>query len=189
MITPELIDLMRRVKINSLTRSEIDQVADRLVNDQGDDDAYSLLYIVGRSGGLWHEKLVASYLENPDDPMLTRLALQILCSFWKLSEKYVEYIDRFLTGVPWDADDEIRLMAISVSGGFLRDHNHLGIRTKLLSLLRDEHESGLVRESALEALARSLGRDWKEIIGNLTADVDSKWARSVIAQIEARADH
>jgi hypothetical protein len=45
------------------------------------EDRYDLLFVIGKANALGHRRLVESFLETPDDPMLARLALQILCDW------------------------------------------------------------------------------------------------------------
>jgi hypothetical protein len=65
--------------------------------------------------------------------------------------------------VPWDQEEEVRQMAISVAGEDLRDQTHPELLRELLRLFGDEHQRQLRREDAYLALGRAMGRAWREL--------------------------
>lgn len=80
-----LDDLLGKAKSGRIQRDELEMVVKRLRYEQNSPEATGdLLYIVGRSFAIEQEDLVASFLQRPDDPMLSRLALMILCDWWSL---------------------------------------------------------------------------------------------------------
>ncbi|MBM7496986.1 hypothetical protein [Oerskovia paurometabola] len=94
----------------------------------------------------------------PADPMLSRLALQILGDYWGLSSDLLPELRRFLTGVDWDVEGDVRDVAISITGRHLREvGGPADLARMLMSIADDDSEFGLVREAALRALAVGLG--------------------------------
>jgi hypothetical protein len=77
---------------------------------------------------------VASFLECRKDRFVARRALEILCSFWDLTDRYVDQVERFLKGVEWDNEGDVRQVAITSVGGFLRERRHCELLKNLLAL-------------------------------------------------------
>lgn len=96
-----------------------DWVRSQLASPPEDAKEYTLLHIAGRRLRRPDPELVEPYLERSDDPMLVRLALQILCNTWGLTDRYLEEVRRFVSGVGWD-DGSVRLAAIAIAGRYLR---------------------------------------------------------------------
>ncbi|MFB9394160.1 hypothetical protein ACFPM3_20585 [Streptomyces coeruleoprunus] len=127
-------------------------------------DLYTALHVVGLAGSPTQAEVVRKYLDMPSDPMLSRLALQILCDYWGMSSDVLPEIHRFLTGVGWDIDGDVREVAISVAGRHLREER--GPRSLAQALVRiaeDEGELDFVRESAVRALAGALGESLLDV--------------------------
>jgi hypothetical protein len=182
-----LDDLVRRSKEGTVTSKEIDRVVKILSADEGGDGTYRLLYVIGRSVALSHEKLVASFLEYRKEPFVARLALQILCSFWDLTDRYVDQVERFLKGVEWDDEGDVRQIAITSAGEFLRDRRHCELLKTLLVLGSPENENALERRIAVEAIARALGEPLGETINADKGDIPwETWAQSITARGAAR---
>ncbi|MBM9439941.1 hypothetical protein [Actinacidiphila bryophytorum] len=94
----------------------------------------------------------------PADPMLSRLALQVLGDYWGMSSELLPELRSFLAGVDWDVDGDVRDIAISITGRHLRNAGGpTDLAKSLMDIADDESEFGLVREAALRALATGLG--------------------------------
>lgn len=150
-------DLVQRSKENAVTPAELADVAALLAAGSGGEDTYQLLYVIARSGATQYEPLVASFLEHRDDPMIARLALQTLTRFWNLTDRYAADLKRFLSGVDWDEDEDIRGIAISASGDYLADTEDRELLAELLRLGAPDNPDKLQRRFATEALAAALG--------------------------------
>jgi hypothetical protein len=174
-------ELVRKAKAGTLTLLEAEQVIASLKLGHGGVDTYHLLYIVGRSFQAHEEELVASYLECSEDPMLARLALQILCDQWNKTEKYLNEVRRFAAGVVWDSQDDVRQVAISIAGEYLRAHDEAQLFELLLSISEgpaDEYSA--LPGFAVEALARALGDEWEGIPGVGERSRETRWQQQVI---------
>jgi len=180
-------DLLERAKWGSLSDAEIDHVANEIQKPMFEANAYTLLHILGKSQATRYRHLVEQYLENDSDPMLAKLALQILCTTWGESSHYLEQITRFVQGVAWDEDDDCQLAAVSIAGEYLRTKHDPVLLYLLLELFEREMEDHLLREAAYGALARAMGREYSEIPSaakefDLKADIDT----SIIERAKSR---
>lgn len=166
-----LVDLARD---DHLTPQQVQRILRQLDAQRGGADEYTLLNAVGWLGPE-HESVVASYLERPDDPMLSRLALQILVHRFGKAEAYMAQIAALAQGVEWDEDEDVRLVALSAAGQAVRERPD-GYRVLLLILLdtaTDNAERSLIRSTAIEALRRGLGEEWSTIIEHPQKDIAS----------------
>lgn len=141
-----------------LSREEIDAVAEELRHPLPDSEPYYLLAILGESGAVWHRDLVEPFLEEGRDPWLAREALEVLCLDWGETGRYLEELERFVVGVPWDVADDLAFMAISCAGEYLRDHSEPRLLWDLLRIFEDRGEREFLRRAAYDALARAVGR-------------------------------
>jgi hypothetical protein len=156
-------ELLDRAKWGTVSDSELTRVAERLQNGDPDSDPYMLLHILGKAGGKKHRALVEKFLQHREDPMLARLALQILGGFWGETERYLVTMIEFARGVAWDNEDWVRLIALSLLGEHARHFRDVKAIAVLLEVFDDEAAELLAREAAYIALARSMGKEWKDI--------------------------
>jgi hypothetical protein len=154
--------LLDQAKSGTITARDIDHVAHALQTNEPDADRYTLLHIIGRSNAIRHRVLVEKYLTD-DDPMLVRLALQILCSYWGESSRYIEKIRMFASGNPRDPDDDVRLVALSIAGEYLRGHEDSDLARIVLRSFQDVEQGRNVREVAYRSICRAVGLEWHDI--------------------------
>lgn len=177
-------ELIAKATQGKLSASELERVVQGLVS--GDADPYNALLIIGRAGARQHRQLVERYLESSKDPMLARLALQILCRYWGLTEEYLIQIENFILKVEWDEDDDVRLMAIDCAGSFLVNKKVSQLLLLLLKIFRDSDERQIVREAAYCSLALAMGKQPNELpTPSRHFDLDRDIDHSVISRIEA----
>lgn len=146
--------LVKRATLGQLSEKELRDIADGLASSK---DPYEGLLVLGRAEAKQYRGLVEGYLDASDNPMLARLALQILCRYWDLTEQYLCQIMTFMEGVDWDEEDDVRLMAIGCAGSFLLNHSCKPLLAALLRIFHDTNERQLIREVAYRALAESTG--------------------------------
>jgi len=156
-------ELLQRAKWGTLSQGELAQVAAALHEPDPQVDRYTLLHILGRAGDRSYRSLVERFLHDQDDPMIARLALQILCSFWGETGRYLEEVLQFIQWVPWDDEEYIRLVAISAAGEYLRVHTEPRVLRALIRIFENEEEDHLTRQGAYRALARAVRRDWDQL--------------------------
>jgi hypothetical protein len=148
-------DLIDRATRGLLSAAEAEDVA-RALRD-GAIERYDGLLVIGRTRLVTYAPLVETYLDCPEDPMLARLALQILCRYFGLGLRYRDAIERFLRKVDWDDEDDVRTMAIGCAGTLLAQHEDRPLLSLLLATYRDEEEGRIMRRFAYEALAEAVG--------------------------------
>jgi hypothetical protein len=175
--------LLEKAKDGSLSNHELDQVVAAIKDPGVNADPYTLLHIIGRAMDVSNERLVASYLDCPADPMLSRLALQILCNYWGLTAKYLSYVRNFLSRVDWDIDDDVRQIAASIAGEFLRTTWDDDLFRSLLDISTNESDLPEMRITAIRALARAMGYDWGDMPAvNSKASPGDEWYHKVLEQ-------
>lgn len=175
--------LISRATRGGLSENEIQQVVQGLIS--GSHEPYEALLVVGRANARQYRALVDKYLTSPEDPMLSRLALQILCQYWGLADEYQDVIEMFMRKVDWDEDEDVRLMAISCAGTFLVDHQSAQLLSLLFQIFKDDSERQIVREAAYCSLALAAGKLPVELpAASRHFDLENDVDRSVIAAIE-----
>lgn len=180
-------DLVKRATQGALTQEELAEIATILEQSAPEMDLYPLLLAIGRSNAVRYRKLVETFLHCESEPMLASLALQILCDFWGDTERYIENIKQYVRGVPWDEEQDVRQIAVSTAGEYLRQHDDRELLEQLLTVFENTEEEQLIRENAYCALARAAGKDWSELPSatrgfNLKKDIDP----TVLTEIRRR---
>lgn len=155
--------LQKRVESSVLSPQELAMVASELQKSKPETTHSILLHILGSAYATKYRSLIESFLLSSQDPTLARLALDILCDDWKLAAEYRGQILLFMRGVPWDKEEDVRLMALSKAGQYLRSHSAPELLHELLHVFVNQHERQLIREVAYCALARAIGRNWDQI--------------------------
>lgn len=183
----DLDKLLAKAKDGKLERSELDLVVAGLdKTERVEDSTYTRLHIIGRAYAMDYEELVASFLHKPNDPMLSKIALQILCSWWGLADKYMTCLREFLEGVEWDEEGQVRLIAISAAGQYLREYDDRGLLEKLLEICESGLEDEDDKAAAVDAIARGLGDEWTSFPGLGGRLHKSAWKSDVLSRANSR---
>ena len=95
--------------------------------------------------------------------MLSRLALEILCLYWGETQNYVEYLRRFIKGVSWDSESNVRQVAILLAGNHLRSNSDPRLLRSIIDIAQNATENTVIRGDAYLSLGRAMGKDWKEL--------------------------
>jgi hypothetical protein len=138
-------------------------VIEKLSSGDKDTDRFTLLQILGEAGVKSSRSLVEKFLECPEDPMLSRLALEVLCFYWGEAGRYVSDLHRFIGGVHWDRDSEVRQTAILLAGHYLLSNSDPALLRKLVSIVEDTNERRLIRGDAYLAPGQAMGLGWNEL--------------------------
>ena len=172
-----------KAKDGLLSKHELDQVIATIKEPETQGRSYTLLHIIGRAMDVSNEGLVASYLDCPEDPMLSRLGLQILCNYWGLTPKYLSYVCRFLSSVDWDVDGDVRQIAASIAGEHLRTTSDDDLFRSLLDISKNESDLPEMRITAIHALARAMGYSWNDVPTiNSRLSPGDEWYRHTLEQ-------
>jgi len=177
-------ELIRKANAGSITPHEIKQVYEALINNEG--DAYDLLLILGRAGATQHKNIVEKYLNTPDDSMLARLALQILCRYWGLAKEYEIFLEQFVRGVDWDDEEDVRLMAITCAADILKDEDKPVLLSIIFDVFNDEDEDDITRGAAYETLAIVSGVSVIDLPQPLHFDLKNDVDQNVINKIKTK---
>lgn len=180
--------LFMESKERRLSPEELDLVKAELLDPESTEERYRLLYILGRGGDPSLLPVVEPFLDSPDEPMLARLALEILCHMWDLYDRYRDEIIRFIIGVSWDEDEDVKLMAISCAGSLVQEHPDPELIRLLIWVAESPDEDDVNTQVALRALARATGFAWSDlpqVSAGLPADSDL--GRAILAKARALA--
>ncbi|HUD01899.1 MAG TPA: hypothetical protein VMR37_06195 [Rhabdochlamydiaceae bacterium] len=161
-----LDELLEEAKWGKLTEKEIASVAEKIkaAGPDEDSDLYTLIHILGRAEATQYKKLVEKFLYYPTSPIISSIALKTLCNYWGSAHEYLDKIKSFIKGVEWDPDNDVRLIALSCAGQYLKESQDKELLQLLLSTYENEEEDELCREAAYEAIALAMGQTWNEIL-------------------------
>jgi hypothetical protein len=174
--------LLERAKTGTATRFDAAAAAAMLPDLTDSMDRYDALFILGRVGDQTYASVVEPFVDERDDPMLARLAVQILCSWWGLGAHYLDRLGAFVAGDPWDLESGgfVQSVAVSASGEVLRQTQDGPLLRALLEPFdRDESGDDLRRE-AYAALLRASGKEPRDIPGTGS----DAWRRPDLATLE-----
>lgn len=168
---------MKRAKAGELNDQELDEIAASLRGEGFGRDRYECLELISAARATRFRGLVEALLDSPDDPMISRLALIVLCEEWNEADRYVPELKRFVRGAPWDQEGDVRLVAITTAGEVLRSIKDPELLEMLFDVFSDDGSDRVDREAAYCALARAVGEDWGRLPSaargfDLEADVD-----------------
>lgn len=118
--------------------------------------------------------------------MLARIALQILTNYWGIAGDYRDRIIEFMTGVPWDLENDAREVAISAAGDLVRHERDSGLLEQLLKIAEDKSESSSIRAEAIKSLGRAQGMSWQDLPNPAEAmPLDGPLASAILARAHA----
>lgn len=152
--------LVARATAGELTPREVHEIA--LTVEDGS-NIYQGLLVIGRADARDYRELVEQFLCFRSDPMIARLALLVLCGYWNMAAEYLHVLRQFIQKVDWDPDDDVRLMAMSCAGEFLRTSLNKSLMQDVLEVFQREGEPQTVREVAYRSLARAVGMAYNDL--------------------------
>jgi hypothetical protein len=130
---------------------------------------------------------VEPYLHDVGDPQLSALAVQVLCSSWRLAGEYRDELVCFLDGVDWDAEGYVRLQTISSVGEYLRGASDIELLRLIYSIFSNDGERPLMRGAAYRALCRSEKMEWKDIVpAPMEVDSSTEIDREILERVERK---
>lgn len=169
-VNKSLNELLEQAKWGKITPIEIDYVAQQI--SENSDALYTLIHILGRAEAIKYRSKIEPFLDYPENPLISQIALKSLCTYWGLTEEYLEELKMFINGVEWDDFDDVRISAIGIAGEYLRlsldpDLLHTLINLfenlKTNTLINNADNTQLVRSCAYYAIARAMGKDYDQI--------------------------
>jgi hypothetical protein len=163
-------DLLQRTRSGKFTAEEIDQAAKEMQRRRPVVERAVLLDILCESKDKRYRGLIEKCLHS-GDVMLAKTALKTLCVTWSETAQHTDDLLRFLRGVEWDTQQggHVILIAISVTGEYLRSAKHTALLTELIDIY--EKEDSVFKDEAYVALVRSMGHSWsKALMKGVPAD-------------------
>jgi len=183
---------LEEAKWGKLTEEELLYVVEQIKASSpgNDDNLYTLIHTLGRSGAIQYQKLVERFLYYPSNPTITSIALRTLCVYWSFAESYKDLLKEFIQGVEWEPRDFLRINAISCAGQLLMTHLDRRLLEMLLEIWdRDPNqENPIVQEAAYEALFYAAGKTSRDLTkmeeeGRLDLSVIDK-ARQMVEKLK-----
>jgi len=154
-------DYLTKATKSKLTPNEVKDLVHAIRNET--DDVYTLLLALGRAWAIQYKDLVEKYLICPENTMLSRLAIQILCKYWDLGQNYIGHIQAAAKGFTWDDEDDVRLMAISCLGYIYTQNKSVELLRQLYEIWKNEAEDKMARESSYLAMGEALGYKYDQL--------------------------
>lgn len=147
-----------------MTDGEVAELVDCL-SRQRCPDAYTAIHILGHAAGPELAPVVEPYLEYSEDPMVARIALQVLCAYWRLAANYRDAIERFVNGVDWDIQSGrfVQLVAMTEAGELVRDFGDKALLRRLTELALADDVPAVVRDGAYAGLVLATGGAWTDV--------------------------
>ncbi len=175
-------DLLRKAKFGPLEDTEKQVVLNELSKSNPDADRYTLIHIIGQTRDRSLARFVEPFLDCKSDPMVARIALQTLCSFFDLTQHYLSYVHKFLDGADWDEGDYVKQIAITITGRYLKVNHDENLAKKLLKIISNNNERDVIKEDAIRAMADSL--TIKLPVTSKRIDLDSGFCKEVLNQFQ-----
>lgn len=157
-----------------LSKEEIEYVAKKIIDQTcNNDDLSTCIYILGRSGAEQYREQIEKYIYFKSNEWVCIQALRTLCTYWLLTNDYLEEIKMYIKGADWDDTDDIRIHAIGIAGNYLRKNHDSDLLRLLVEIFETpnhaykiHHDDALtlIKSCAYEALARAMGKEWNEIL-------------------------
>ena len=177
-------DLVQRASMGTITSKELESVAEFLRNRAGDD--YDHLLVLGRAGATQYRDIVEEFLQNEDDAMLARLALQVLCRYWGLTEEYKSQVQQFVSGTDWDEDDDVRIMAISCTDSLIANPQNSDLLAEIYRIATDQNEDDVARQAAYSAIAISSGIKPSDLPSPARFDFENDMDSKLLEDVKSR---
>src|ERR1051325_8670568 len=120
---------------------------------------YDGLLVIGRAGARQYRTLDESFL-YASDLMLARLALLILCRYWRLSSEYRTVLAMFIREATSNDEGDVGMLAMAIAGTLLATEKDDALLSLLIEKFRDqsEPEPQMLREVAYCALGEAAGK-------------------------------
>jgi hypothetical protein len=155
---------LNRLVDGKLSPDELDEVAADLSNP---DDLYMRIAILARSFDPRFIPVFERFATYADDFDIAAKALRALIDFHGRLE-YVPLLKKYIEGVSWDPDENLKLHAVHIAGYYLKEHEDPSVVALLIKQFEGAQDS-VVREAAHEALMSVAGIDRSDVASTIAA--------------------
>ncbi len=149
---------LNRLVDGKLSPDELDEVAADLSNP---DDLYMRIAILARSFDPRFIPVLERFATYADDFDVAAKALRALIDFHGRME-YVPLLKKYIGGVDWDPDEDLKLHAIHIAEHYLQEHKDQSVIALLIKQFEESQDS-VVRQAAHEALMSVAGIDRRDV--------------------------
>lgn len=131
------------------------------------EDLFAALTVLSKNDKPEHAYLVEKFL-NFNDPIIIELALETLIFKWGLDNDYEEIIIKYLLGVPFDYDGDLKEKSILIVGNLINKNldeikdtefplseRDLRLISLLIQIIEDKNEENFIKETAISSLYKS----------------------------------
>jgi hypothetical protein len=154
------MELVDRAKQGLLSRDELDAVAARLRDQSNFDHALDQILVMMFGGDARYRLAVERYLTFRGNLEVARFALETLCTYWQLTDDYLDWVAAFAQGIDWDCSwggSVVRPLTLMIAGFYLSTRPSHRLLQLLIRIAEDETEKVEARLDAAGALVNSLG--------------------------------
>lgn len=180
-------EILEKAKWGKLSSEEIKLLGSAL-SASNEPDLYTVIHAIGKAELTQYQDKLEEFLDYPKDPFVSVITIKVLCGFWGLTEKHIDVVLKFLKGVDWDEDEDVRLESLNIIGQYLFKKKTPHVYKLVLDIFEDESNFNAIRSAAYSALGKSIGKTWEELPPaskpmNFDTDVDF----SIINQVKVIA--
>ncbi len=161
----KLTALVRKAENGELTIDEARFIASDFSNGN---ETYQRIFALGLSGFTEFIPLLEKYVFDTKHLTTAAEALIFLFIHYRRAE-YKDVVLRFMAGVPWDDEDELKRAATYIAGQFLSKNKDKDLLRSLIRTYETSTEPG-TKGAAAENLLRSAGIPWREIPPGMAAE-------------------
>jgi hypothetical protein len=155
---------LNRLVDGKLSPDELDEVAADLSDP---DDLYMRIAILSRSFDPRFIPVFETFATYADDFDVAAKALRALIDFHGRLE-YVPLLKKYIEGVSWDLDEDLKLHAVHIAREYLKEHEDPSVVALLIKQFEGAQDS-VVREAAHEALMSVAGIDRSDVASTIAA--------------------
>lgn len=152
-------DLLSKAEKSTISKDELDEVVKRINNLSDKPNLEVLISILGETRRREYQKIIEKFLIYPENPMVSRTAMIILCQDWGLADQYIPFIKEMMRGTDWDGG-QVRYIALMEGSKLFYQKNDKELLKILLDVFENEQEE---KRCAYEAIGLAIGMDLRDL--------------------------
>lgn len=122
----------------TLTPEQIERVVSRLQSEADPLTKRTLIKTLGYATYRDYAWVVEPHLSGPD-PEAAYAAIKVLCEYWNMTERYLEFVASYIVGETWDPHGLCQTAALTIAEEYLLEQaaQHKPLEKRLLHALAD----------------------------------------------------